>query len=131
MVMLERSCCSRGCQSIETNPDSGTNMQPASKLILAVAAIAAVSAVPASARHLRHHHYSYAPYAYAPSYAPRYSQGPWYGAYAQGGFPYAPGAYHRGPDPYGVYFGGEKVGRDPDPNVRQRLQDDYSWLYSY
>ncbi len=102
------------------------------KIILAVAAIAAVSAAPASARHLKHHHYSYAPQSYAPyPYASRYSQAPWYGAYAQGGVPYYPGAYHPGPDPYGVYFGGEKVSRDPDPNVRQQLQNDYSYLYSW
>jgi hypothetical protein len=101
------------------------------KIIVAGAAIATLSAVPASAKHLRHHHYSYAPYSYSPSYAPRYSRAPWYGAYAQGGVPYDAGAYHPGPDPYGVYFGGEKVGRDPDPNVRQQLQNDYSYLYSW
>ena len=92
------------------------------KIILAAAALATISAAPASARHLRHHHYSYAPHAV---------QAPVYGAYAQGGVPYYPGAYHPGPDPYGVYFGGEKVGRDPDPNVRQQLQNDYSYLYSW
>jgi hypothetical protein len=97
------------------------------KIVLAAAAIATISAAPASARHLRHHHhYSYAPYAYAP----RYSQA-WSGAYVQGGVPYYPGAYHPGPDPYGVYFGWQKVGRDPDPNVRQQLQNDYSYLYSW
>jgi len=99
------------------------------KFILAVAAIATVSVAPASARHLRHPHYSYAPYPYAP----QYSRAPWHGAYAHapGGVPYDAGAYHPGPDPYGVYFGGEKVGRDPDPNVRQQLQNDYSYLYSW
>jgi hypothetical protein len=101
------------------------------KIILAVAAIVTVSAAPASARHLRHHHYSYSRHSYSPSYVPRYSRAPWYGAHAQGGVPYYPGAYHPGPDPYGVYFGGEKVSRDPDPNVRQQLQNDYSYLYSW
>ena len=84
-------------------------------MILAIAAIAAISATPASARHLkRHHHLPYAPLAEV-----------------QGGVPYYPGAYHRGPDPYGVYFGNQMVGRDPDPNVRQELQNDYSYLYSW
>ena len=34
-----------------------------------------------------------------------------------------------GPDPYGVYIGGHKIGRDPDPNVRQQLVSDY--LYEH
>ncbi len=105
-------------------------MQTTKTIILAAAALATISAAPASARHLRHH-YSYAP-RYYESQAPygAYAQAP-YGAYPYGGVPYDPGAYHPGPDPYGVYFGGEKVGRDPDPNVRQQLQNDYSYLYSW
>jgi hypothetical protein len=90
-------------------------------LVLAAAAIAAVSAAPASARHLKHVH----PHAQW--------QGQWYNSQAQmpGGVPYYPGAWHQGPDPYGVYFGNQMVGRDPDPNVRQQLQNDYSYLYSW
>ena len=46
----------------------------------------------------------------------------------------APFAYRHdgsfcGPDPYGVYLGGQKIGRDPDPNVRQQLVYDY--LYEH
>ena len=85
----------------------------ATKMIFAVAAITMISLTSASARHLDHHS----------RYAPRY--------HAQGGVPYDPGAYRWGPDPYGVYFGSEEVGRDPDPNVRQELQNDYSYLYSW
>ena len=81
-------------------------------MILAAAAIAAVSAAPASARHLKRVHP--APMAAA----------------VQDSIP-APGGYNSGPDPYGVYFGNRMVGRDPDPNVRRRLQSDYSYLYSW
>jgi hypothetical protein len=37
----------------------------------------------------------------------------------------------REPDPYGVYFGGYKVSRDPDPNVRQELIRDYWAIYRW
>jgi len=89
------------------------------KLVVAVAALATISAAPASAKHLKHHRHA------APAYA---AQG---GYVVPGGVPYDPGAYHYGPDPYGVYFGSEKVGRDPDPNVRQQMIYDYSYLYSW
>ena len=34
-------------------------------------------------------------------------------------------------DPYGVYFGGVEVGRDPDPNVRRELYNDYMFIYGW
>lgn len=37
----------------------------------------------------------------------------------------------REPDPYGVYFGGYKVSRDPDPYVRQELLRDYWAIYRW
>ncbi len=37
----------------------------------------------------------------------------------------------REPDPYGVYFGGYKVSRDPDPNVRQEILRDYWAIYRW
>lgn len=37
----------------------------------------------------------------------------------------------REPDPYGVYFGGYKVSRDPDPNVRRELLLDYWAIYRW
>ena len=86
-------------------------------MILAAAAITAVSAAPASAHHVKRVH----PHAQL------------YDSQAQmpGGVPYYPGAWHNGPDPYGVYFGNRMVGRDPDPNVRQQLKNDYSYLYAW
>ncbi len=36
-----------------------------------------------------------------------------------------------GRDPYGVYFNGYKVSRDPDPNVRQELIRDYLAIYRW
>ena len=29
------------------------------------------------------------------------------------------------PDPYGVYVDGREIGRDPDPNIRSSLRDEY------
>jgi hypothetical protein len=29
------------------------------------------------------------------------------------------------PDPYGVYVDGREIGRDPDPNVRSSLRNEY------
>ena len=89
-------------------------MKILSSMIIAAAVITAISAAPASARHLKH-----------PQVAPMQAFA------AQGGVPYQPGAWHAGPDPYGVYFGNQMVGRDPDPNVRQQLKNDYSYLYSW
>ena len=28
-------------------------------------------------------------------------------------------------DPYGVYWGGQEIGRDPDPNIREELGREY------
>lgn len=39
----------------------------------------------------------------------------------------APRAYGR--DPYGVYWGGRKIGRDPDPNVRRSLLQEWFDIY--
>jgi hypothetical protein len=105
------------------------NMKTVS-MILAAAAIAAISAAPASARHLKHSQL-YAPQAQGgvPYYAGGQGGVPYYSVI--GGVPYYPGAYHQGPDPWGVYFGNQMVGRDPDPNVRQQLQNDYSYLYAW
>jgi len=81
-------------------------------LTLALAATAAiVVTAPASARHLKH------PHAYAPAYN------------AQNRAPAYPGAYGRDPD--GVYIENEEVGRDPDPNVRRQLQNDYGFMYGW
>jgi len=43
--------------------------------------------------------------------------------------PYQHRSSYGGPDPYGVYIGGQKIGRDPDPNVRQQLV--YDWIYEH
>jgi hypothetical protein len=69
---------------------------------------AATAATPADARHLRRHHHV-STVAQIPS----------------------PGAAIREPDPYGVYFGGTKVSRDPDPHVRQELLLDYWAIYRW
>ena len=61
---------------------------------------------PANARHLKRHHHS------------RVAQMP-------------ANAAAREPDPYGVYFNGYKVSRDPDPNVRQELIRDYLAIYRW
>ena len=83
------------------------------KLVLAVATIAVISAAPAQARHVKHHQGHFAQYG------------------ATGPMAY-PGEYaHYGRDPYGVYVGNQEVGRDPDPNVRQRLLSDYDYLYRW
>jgi len=78
--------------------------------LLVAAAMVTMIAVPASAREMRYQHHQ---------------------ARVEGGVPYHPLAYHSGPDPYGVYFGNQKVSRDPDPNVRLQLQKDYGYLYSW
>jgi len=83
------------------------------RMFFAVTAIALMTA-PAIAKQVRHHH---------PVGQNAYG--------ASGGVPFDAGAYHRGPDPDGVYFGNEEVGRDPDPNVRQQLQNDYGHLYGW
>ena len=38
---------------------------------------------------------------------------------------------HSANPTYDVYEGGQYVGSDPDPNVRQQLQNDYSYLYAW
>lgn len=79
-------------------------------VVLVLVAAAAISAVmPASARHLKHHR------AYAPEYG------------AQGWA--SPGL--QGRDPYGAYVDTHKVGRDPDPNVRRQLQNDYGFMWGW
>jgi hypothetical protein len=40
-------------------------------------------------------------------------------------------AASRERDPYGFYFNGYKVSRDPDPNVRQELIRDYLAIYRW
>ena len=30
-------------------------------------------------------------------------------------------------DPFGVYMNGREIGRDPDPNIRQELRNEYLW----
>jgi hypothetical protein len=68
----------------------------------------AMTVAPADARHsIRHHHRHMA------MHAPRVVDA------------------IREPDPYGVYFGGYKVSRDPDPNVRQELLRDYWAIYRW
>ncbi len=30
-------------------------------------------------------------------------------------------------DPFGVYVGKQEIGRDPDPNIREELKNEYFW----
>jgi hypothetical protein len=91
----------------QSNQDKYAMFRP----LLAAAAIAAVSIAPAEARHIKRHQHT------------------WSGTAGRLAFP---GDYaHYGRDPYGVYVGGQEVGRDPDPNVRQRMLSDYDYLYSW
>ena len=30
-------------------------------------------------------------------------------------------------DPFGVYMNGREIGRDPDPNIREELRNEYLW----
>ena len=79
------------------------------KYLVLTAAIAAVVATPAVARDhykARHHH------------AYRHVV-PAYNAYG----------YMGRRDPYSVYVNGHYAGRDPDPNVRQSLVNEYYWLH--
>ncbi len=69
---------------------------------------AAMATIPAEARHLRRHHHGRT--------VAQISSG---------------SAAVREPDPYGVYFGGTKVSRDPDPNVRRELLLDYWAIYRW
>jgi len=41
---------------------------------------------------------------------------------------HAPDAIPGRLDPNGVYVDGVEIGRDPDPNVRQRLYDEYFYM---
>jgi hypothetical protein len=99
--------------------------------ILILAGAVAMIAAPATAKHVkRHHHHDWHAAANQPPH-PRWHPN-------AGGVPYIPGAYrppntgpYAGRDPYGVYFGNQEVSRDPDPNVRQELIYDYSYLYSW
>jgi hypothetical protein len=84
------------------------------KILLRVSVAACLAVVfsaatlaPASARHLKRHHHVRMVAQVPPSNA------------------------SREPDPYGVYFGGYKVSRDPDPNVRQELLRDYWAIYRW
>ena len=79
------------------------------KRLILFAALAAVAATPALARdhHKVRHHRHIAGSANAYGYA---------GGYA-------------GRDPYSVYVNGHYAGRDPDPNVRQSLVNEYYWLH--
>jgi hypothetical protein len=79
--------------------------------VIGVVALALTAASPALAKHRRH------AYPLPPPYA---AAAPAYGYYD---------TYTWGPDPQGVYVLGQKVGRDPDPNIRQQLYNDYWWLY--
>jgi hypothetical protein len=82
------------------------------KKILAALAVVAAAATPAMAQTYSAHA------AAAPGYVTEDSAG--YGAYA-----YAPGAYGAGAvvAPGVVYEFGRYAGADPDPNVRQQLQN--------
>ena len=73
----------------------------------AIVAIA-MTVAPADARHLNRHHHRHA-VVRAPLIANAIQE----------------------PDPYGVYFGGRKVSRDPDPHVRQELLLDYWAIYRW
>jgi hypothetical protein len=98
------------------------------RVVLAFTAIATLMTAPAMAKQVKQHHHHHHVWQNAYGGVPYY-HGASQNAY--GGVPYYPGAWHRGPDPYGVYFGNQKVSRDPDPNVRQELENDYSYLYSW
>jgi hypothetical protein len=67
-----------------------------------------MSLAPADARHMKRHHHGHAAVR-----APLIAGGT------------------QEPDPYGVYFGGYKVSRDPDPYVRQELLRDYWAIYRW
>jgi hypothetical protein len=30
-------------------------------------------------------------------------------------------------DPFGAYINGKEIGRDPDPNIREELRNEYLW----
>jgi hypothetical protein len=92
----------------------------AASLVTAGLAIAMTTAAPAFAgesgnhphRHHRHVHSHVvvnAPYDSVPS----------------GARDFTPYAYGADPDPMNVYVNGRFIGRDPDPNVRQQLKNDY------
>ena len=80
-------------------------------VLSAIAAVAVLAPALASAHPVRHQHMRAAPVTRLAPSAYRY------------------GSSYGGPDPYGVYFGGQQIGRDPDPNVRQQLL--YDWLYEH
>ena len=42
----------------------------------------------------------------------------------------SPNAAVAAPDPYGVYIEGQEIGRDPDPNIRSTLRDEYYEMQS-
>ena len=71
------------------------------------ALVTTMTPAPADARHLRRHHHAHM-VAQLPV-----------------------NATSRERDPYGVYFNGYKVSRDPDPNVRQELIRDYLAIYRW
>ena len=73
----------------------------------------ATTAAPAAAKHLRKHHHVRMV------------------AQAQGMNVPGMNDATREPDPYGVNFGGYKVSRDPDPNVRQEILRDYWAIYRW
>ena len=44
---------------------------------------------------------------------------------------YSSNTAFAGPDPWGVYVDGRKVGTDPDPRVRYQMYNDYYRFYHY
>ena len=79
---------------------------------VAAITIASALATPAAAATLKHHHHQ------AAQAIPRaqYNQ-------------MLPAVGSDGPDPTGVYVGGKLVGRDPDPNIRYMLRNQYNYSY--
>ena len=85
--------------------------------LVCLAALAMLAGSPALAKHHHRHPVPPGPAAASPEAIAR--------AEARGGYD----TYTWGPDPQGVYVLGQKVGRDPDPNIRQQLYNDYWYLY--
>jgi len=97
-------------RALRTNAKGHIAMRPlATATFVAAVSIAAGLATPAAAATLKRHQ--------AARSAPG---GQFYQALPSGG---------EAADPTGVYVGGQLVGRDPDPNVRQQLRSLYSSPY--
>jgi hypothetical protein len=90
------------------------------KLLAAIMVTALAFATPAfageSSQQPRHHH------RHPTS---RIVVQPAYDAVPSSARDFTPYAYGADPDPMNVYVDGRFVGRDPDPNVRQQLKNDY------